>query len=80
MRFVQTSMQNNAVQQGQLSRGENSGGGSQRSDLTSARVSKAECLPKERAREDKGPQKLEDFTKKKYNGMAADKVRKSGAS
>lgn len=36
--------------------------------------------PKEREREDKGPQKLKDFTKKKYNGMAADKVRKSGAS
>lgn len=59
-----------------LSRRENSSSGSQRSDLTSARVSKAERLPKR----DKGPQKLKGFTKKKYNGMAADKVRKSGAS
>lgn len=65
---------------GALSRRENSSEGSQRSDLTSARVSEAQCLPKRERKEDKGPQKLKDFTKKKYNGMAADKVRKSGAS
>lgn len=46
-----------------LSRRENSSGGSQRSDSTSARVSKAECLPK-REKEDKGPQKLKTSPKR----------------